>query len=117
MKNGLVLALVLAIRFALELTLLAAVAWWGYSVGGMLVGVLCTIGVAVLWGMLLSPKARFALSPAVRNGVEVVVFVVAAVGLAALGHPAWGVALVAADVLILLALWRLDSTTGGEPIG
>ena len=106
--------MVLTLRFALELTLLAVVGWWGYSAGGVLLGALCTIGVAVMWGLLLSPKARVRLSPSLRNLVEVVVFVAAGAGLAAQGHPGWAVALVAADVLILLALWRLGATTGGE---
>ena len=115
-KNGPVLPLVLTLRFALELTLLAVVAWWGYSVGGVLVGALCAIGVAVVWGLLLSPKARFPLPTQVRNAVEVAVFLLAAAGLSALGHPALGVVLIAADVLILLTLWRLGATTGGEPV-
>jgi hypothetical protein len=109
-----VLALVLAVRFAHELALLAAFAWWGYDAAGVLGGALCAIGVAVLWGLLLSPKARFPLSPVVRNGVEVLVFIVAAGALAALGHPALGIALLAADVLVLLALRRLGVTTGGH---
>lgn len=110
------LPLVLAIRFALELTLLAVYAWWGYHAAGVLGGAACAIALAVVWGLLLSPKARFPLSPPVRAGVEVVVFLVAAGALTALGHPGWGIALVAADVVILLALQRLGSTTGGEPI-
>ncbi len=111
------LPLVLTLRFALELTLLAVVGWWGYSVGGVLVGALCVIVVAVVWGLLLSPKARFPLPAQVRNAVEVAVFLLAAAGLAMLGHPALGVLLIAADVLILLSLWRLGATTGGEPVG
>ena len=110
------LPVVLTLRFALELTLLAVVGWWGYSAGGVLVGALCAIAVAVFWGVFLSPKARVSLRTGVRNTVEVAVFLLAAAGLAALGHPALGVLLVAADVLILLSLWRLGATTGGEPI-
>lgn len=110
------LALVLALRFALELTLLAVYAWWGYEAAGVLGGAACAIAVAVLWGLLLSPKARFPLAPPVRTGVEVVVFLVAAGALAALGLPGWGIALVAADMVILLALRYLGSTTGGDPI-
>lgn len=53
------LPLVLAIRFALELTLLAVYAWWGYHAAGVLGGAACAIAVAVVWGLLLSPKARF----------------------------------------------------------
>lgn len=77
------LALVLAVRFALELALLAASAWSGYNlVGGgppgWTVGALCAVVVASFWGVLLSPKARVTLPPAARNLVEVAVFVLVA---------------------------------------
>ncbi|MFN8214893.1 MAG: DUF2568 domain-containing protein [Candidatus Nanopelagicales bacterium] len=68
-------------------------------------------------GFFFPPKARFPLPTQVRNAVEVAVFLLAAAGLSALGHPALGVVLIAADVLILLTLWRLGATTGGEPVG
>ncbi len=103
---------VLAIRFALELTMLGGYFAWGYSVaGGGVVGVLAGTGVAVLvavvWGVLLSPKARVALHPAVRTGVEVVVFIGAALALSALGYPGWGLVLVVADLAVLAALAAL----------
>lgn len=110
------LALVLAVRFAVELTLLAVFAWWGYTLGGPLAAALCAVGVAAGWGLLLSPKARIRLTPTVRNGVEIAVFLVAAAALTTLGRPWWGVALVAVDVVILLALSRLNATTAGEPV-
>ncbi|MFN8184934.1 MAG: YrdB family protein [Candidatus Nanopelagicales bacterium] len=111
------LPVVLAIRFALELTLLGVYFAWGYSiVGGGVVGVLAGIGMAVLvavvWGVFLSPKARVALHPAVRTALEILVFVGAAVGLAALGHPGWGVALVVADVAVLGSLAVLGGQRG-----
>lgn len=109
------LPLVLTLRFGLELVLLAVFGWWGYSVGGWAVAALFVVGAAVVWGMLLSPKAKVRLSPPVRNAAEMVVFLVAALGLATQGRPGWGVALVVSDVAILLALRRLGSTTGGEP--
>lgn len=120
--NQHMLALVLAVRFALELALLAASAWSGYNlVGGgppgWTVGALCAVVVASFWGVLLSPKARVTLPPAARNLVEVAVFVLVAIGLAAVGHALWGVVLIAVDVTVLLALWRLQATTGGAPIG
>lgn len=121
-QNPLMIPLVLAIRFALELTLLATFAWWGHTLGGggglgLALGALSAIGLAVFWGLLLSPKARISLPTAARNTVEIAVFLVAAGALAVLGHPAWGALLVAADVLVLLGLWRLQVTTGGEPRG
>jgi hypothetical protein len=116
------LPLVLAVRFVLELTLLAVFGWWGFTLGGggpagWAVGALSAAGIAVLWGLLLSPKARIALPPARRNVLEVAVFLLAAGTLAAHGHLLWGVLLVAADVLVLFALWRLHANTAGEPVG
>ncbi len=107
---------VLAIRFALELTMIGVYFAWGYAMaGGGAVGVLAGIAVALLvaavWGVLLSPKARVALHPAVRTGVEILVFVGAAAALAYLGHLGWGVALVVADIAVLAALAAL----GGQP--
>lgn len=116
------LPLVLAVRFALELVLLAVFGWWGFTVGGggpagWAIGALSAAGIAVLWGLLLSPKARIAIPPAGRNVLEVAVFLVAAGTLAAHGHLPWGALLVAADVLVLIALWRLEATTAGERTG
>lgn len=116
------LALVLAVRFALELTLLAAFGWWGYTVAGggaagWALAAVCVAAVAVFWGLLLSPKARVRLQPGVRTAVEVALFLVAAVALATQGRVAWGIALVVADVLVLLALSGLGATTGGDPAG
>lgn len=110
------LPVVLAIRFALELTLLGVYFAWGYSAaGGGLVGVLAGVAVAlivaVVWGVFLSPKARVALHPAGRTALEILVFIGAAVALAALGHPGWGAALVVADVAVLASLAAL----GGQP--
>lgn len=103
------LPMVLGVRFALELVLLGVYFAGGYHAGGggvagVLVGVLVAGVVAVGWGLFLSPKARVTLAPAMRNAVEVVVFIGAAAILVALGQPAWAFVLVAADVAVLVAL-------------
>ena len=101
------LPIILAARFLLELALLAAFAWWGYAVvGGAVIGglvaVVCVVAVATFWGLLLSPKARIRLSPSLRNGVEIAVFLIAALALASQGHIGWGAALLIADLIIAL---------------
>ena len=103
------LPIVLAVRFALELVLLAVFFAGGYHIGGggllgVLVGVLVAGVVAVGWGVFLSPKARVPLTPAIRSALEVLVFLVAAAVLFALGRPGWAIILVVADVGVLLAL-------------
>lgn len=98
------LAALLTIRFLLELLMLAAYFAWGYSAAGLLGAVAATLLVAVVWGVFLSPKAPVRLSPAVRTGLEMVVFLIAAFALAALGHWLWGAALVVADIVVLVAL-------------
>ena len=115
------LPIILAARFLLELALLAAFAWWGYAVvGGAVIGglvaVVCVVAVATFWGLLLSPKARIRLSPSLRKGAEIAVFLIAALALASQGHIGWGAALLIADLIILLALRMLGANTGGEQV-
>ncbi len=93
-----------------------AVAWWSVSLGGWLgivTAVVTVSAMAALWGLFAAPKAVRRL-----HGLPLAVFMLGwfAVGgicLAALGHPWWGVSLVAGFALIKGAL-RLtaDRRTG-----
>ncbi len=106
----------LTVRFLLELALLAAYAVSGARlVGGALgwlVGAAAAIAVATVWGLLLAPRRRYDTALAVRVGVELVLFAGAGVGLWLVGLPAWGVALVATEVVVLALLRR-----PGDPVG
>ena len=102
-------AVLLALRFVLEICLLAALVLIGWGavdnhLVGALVGLVLALIVATVWGMLLSPRRRIDLPLSVRVVVELVLFGAAAVGLAALGHQAWGLALFVAEVIIVAAL-------------
>jgi hypothetical protein len=76
----------LAVRFASELTLLAAAAW---AAGGRLhstalaalAGVAAALVVAAVWGLWVAPASRRRLPDPARLGVEVVLFAGAAAGL------------------------------------
>ena len=103
----------LALRFVLELCLLAALGYWGFSVGGTLIvkillAALIVVAVAGIWGEFLSPKRSVQLPGAARLVMEVVLFALAVAALAATGHPAPAAALgaVYAVNLGLILLWK-----------
>jgi hypothetical protein len=103
----------LALRFGLELCLLAALGWWGFSIGGALIvkillALVIVVAVAGLWGVLLSPRRPVKLPDAVRLVIELVLFGLAAAALATTGHPALGAALAVAYLINkgLIVLWK-----------
>jgi hypothetical protein len=93
----------LALRFILELCLLAAYAYLGGAELNVFGAIAAPLAVAIVWGLLVSPKARFPLSLQWWVGVQVLLFAGAVVGLAATGH-AVVAALFAAVTLVNLAL-------------
>jgi hypothetical protein len=102
----------LALRFVLELCMLAALAYWGYRTGGGPLGrVALAVGApllaAVAWGMFVAPRARFKVSEPVRLGVELAVFAAGVAGLAAAGRPAlaWALAVAVAINSTLVRVW------------
>jgi Protein of unknown function (DUF2568) len=108
-------ALNLALRFALELASLAALAYWGWHDSeSTVVKLLLAIGAplvwAVLWGVFASPKARVPLHPGARLAFEVAAFGSAVIALASAGRP--GLALLLALLCtvnrILIGLWHQD---------
>ena len=100
----------LAARFLLELCALAAFAYWGFERDGSaryLLGVGSPLVAAVVWGVFVSPKARVRVPGGVRLAIEVAFFGLAALALAAAGHPALAGALAlagAANIALLYAL-------------
>jgi len=90
----------LALRFLLELALLAALAYWGAHATASpllaaLLAVLAPLSAAALWGACVSPKARVALPPRGRLAVELCLFALAGAALAAAGQPRLALALAA----------------------
>ena len=92
----------LALRFALELAALAALAVWGAKTGDgtaakLALGIGTPLAAAVLWGLFVAPRATYDI-PAARAAGQVLVFGAAALALVALGRPALGAGFAAAVV-------------------
>lgn len=80
----------LTLAFLLELCALAALGYWGVSVGDGLVakaalGLGAPLFAAVLWGLFAAPRATVSV-PLVGLGVKLIVFGSAVVALYATGH-------------------------------
>jgi hypothetical protein len=96
----------LALKFLLELGALAAFAYWGSRTGPTAVNVLLGIGaplaMAVVWGTWAAPTAPRRLAGAARITLELSVFALAALALAAADAP--GVAAIFAVLVVLNAV-------------
>ena len=80
------------LRFLLEVAALLAIAYWGFETGDSLpVGIALALAaptvVAIVWGVLGSPKAALPVSDRWRLLLEGLVFGAATAGLYAVGHP------------------------------
>lgn len=102
--------LILAFRFSLELALLAAYGYWGWSIASSPLRLLLAIGApllaALLWGAIVSPKATVILPGAVQLLVEIGLFAGAAGAL--YGAGARTPALVLIGLVALQELARYD---------
>ncbi|MEI2618682.1 MAG: YrdB family protein [Thermomicrobiales bacterium] len=103
----------LAIRFLLELCVLALVGYWGYRAGNSQttrigLAMLTTIVVAAIWTLFGAPKASFALSGPAHLLVEIAVFGSGVAALLATGHPGAAIALTAIIIVnrALMHVWR-----------
>ena len=103
--------LALAIRFLLELCILASFAAWAahLPMPGLVriaLGAFACAGAAILWGMFLSPKRGVDLPGPIRLTIEAGFFLIAAAALWQIGLAGWAVALLCAAIVdrILLAL-------------
>src|SRR3982751_6211366 len=82
----------LALAFLLELCMLAALGYWGYTLNqGLAIRVIAGLGLpilaAVVWGVFLAPRASIPLSPLPHFLLEVVIFGLAIAALYAAGWP------------------------------
>ncbi|HWJ45986.1 MAG TPA: YrdB family protein [Gaiellaceae bacterium] len=101
----------LAVRFALELCLLAAYAYVGVQVN-IVAAIVAPLAVAVVWGLFVSPKARFRIPRLLWIAAQVALFGGAAAGLVAVDHVVLGVlfAVAVALNLTLVLFWHQDDT-------
>ncbi|SFB56330.1 Protein of unknown function [Cohnella sp. OV330] len=102
----------LALRFALELAMLAALGYWGFKADAAsayrwMLGIGSPAVAAVVWGAFLSPKASVPLHAGLKLAIELAVFGVAAAALYAAGRPASAAALLGVWAVnrILIAVW------------
>ena len=101
-----------ALRFLLELCVLAALCDWGFQTGTGLIGkVGLGIGApllaAVIWGTFVAPKALVQVQDPLHLVLEIVIFGVSAAALYAAGHPslAWALGLIFVINRALMYVW------------
>jgi hypothetical protein len=115
-RNGL-LVLNMVVAFVLEVALFFAFATWAMLSfpQAAVAAVLVTVAVlAVVWGMFMSPKARFRVR---WPGHPMVVGVLAGVGVVALvvvGQPGWAVALAALGVAKIVLAYAAGRAGDGS---
>ncbi|HET6866976.1 MAG TPA: DUF2568 domain-containing protein [Solirubrobacteraceae bacterium] len=98
----------LALKFGVELAAVAALAYWGASLGGALLSVVMAVlapaAMIALWGRFAAPRASRRLSRRARIPFELTILLLAAVALLAAGEDALAAVLAAAVVLNALLL-------------
>ena len=109
--------LLLAVLFVVEVLGLVAVAWAAVSLGGWLgivTAVVTVSAMAALWGLFAAPKATRRLKGVPLAAFMLAWFTVGGICLAVLGHPWWGVGLVAGFALVK-GLLRLTGYRHSNP--
>ncbi|SCF36794.1 YrdB family protein [Micromonospora mirobrigensis] len=108
-------ALLFTVAFVVELAMLVAAGWWGFTLdAGLALRLLAGLGapllIAVVWGVFCSPRASVRLPAPAKLAVQAACFVVAGLLLALAGHPVLGG--------LLVAVWAVDRAVlshGGHP--
>ncbi|MFD3166516.1 YrdB family protein [Herpetosiphon sp. NSE202] len=102
----------LAVAFLLELCMLAALGYWGFTtIQGwprIVLGLAAPLLAAVVWGVFLAPKAARPLDPVLTFWLKGAMLSLGAVALVMANRPklAIGFALAVALNMLLLWLWR-----------
>ena len=102
----------LVLRFLLELSALAATAYWGFATASgvtqWVLGLGAPLLVAVVWGLFVSPKAKIELPRPTQFAIELAVFAAAALALAASDRTGLGIALAVVALVsgTLNYVWR-----------
>ena len=109
-----------ALAFLLEIVSIAALTFWGWRAGGVLLAFTLPVAAIVLWALFAAPRARFPVSLAAQLAVKAVVFGAATVGFAATGHPILAVVFAVLVVANTAAatVWRSrarDTSSADEP--
>lgn len=109
----------LGFRFLVELALFGSVAYVASrlvdaTVGRVLLGAVALAAVTTVWGVLLSPRRRVDLPLISRVVIELALVGLAAVGLAMVGHLSLAVALLVAEIVVLVWLALLGFPPGAD---
>ncbi len=101
----------LALRFALELCMLAALAYGGYSLSvpmwlKVALAIALPVIAATIWGLFIAPKAKFPLNAGWRIVLETALFGVACLLLAVFHHAYLAIGLAVLVVINEVLLWR-----------
>lgn len=109
----------LAVRFVCELAMLAAFVVWGFETGNGAAGWVLGIGAPFLaimvWGTFVAPKARRPVPPPTRLVIELVLFDLAALALAASGR--WQLAVVLLVVAVGTSILNFVQGRQGRATG
>ena len=94
----------LALLFLLELCMLAALAFWGFHTGSGLIaklalGLGAPLLAAIVWGILMAPRAAIKLPTPAHLALFVVIFGAAALALAVAGQPLLAIIFAALSIL------------------
>jgi hypothetical protein len=102
----------LAIRFALELCGLAALAYWGYQTGNstaasVVLAILAPLVMIVIWGAFVAPRSRVAVPKPAKAMLGLAILLLTALALADAGWPTLAIVfgIVATINAALMSLW------------
>lgn len=103
----------LAVRFLLELCMLAAVGFWGFKTQSgwgmkLMLGIGLSLLIAGVWGLFVAPRAIYRLSGIPHLLLALILLSSGAVALFASGHPTlgWVYAIILIVNQVLLVLWN-----------
>lgn len=103
----------LVMRFALELVMLGALSYSAYQLADSTIfkitlALVAPLLAAIVWGLFIAPKARFPVAYPFWVALQVVLFSLAAGGLALTGHTAAALVLAVLVLLnlLLMHLWK-----------
>jgi hypothetical protein len=114
-----VTAVLLTVRFLLELTLLVALGIGGWDLADaattqVVLAVALPLLAAFVWGLLLSPKARVGAPLPARVAIELTLFAVASLLLWAAGLPVFASALLLTELVVVVALIAVGVPPGTD---
>jgi uncharacterized protein DUF2568 len=101
------------LAFLLEIIAIAALTFWGWRAGGVLLALALPVAAIVLWALFAAPRARFPVPLAAQLAVKALVFGAATVGLFATGHAVLAVtfAVVVVANTAAATVWRSRRAT------